>query len=103
MIWLLEVKDPAGVFVVPEIRRHLDRFYVTCGRDKGYASVMARDTGLADTFSSSSGSPAIRSASAAISSEPTSVGPSAHIPARRASCGRSSVSKTSRSAASWAS
>jgi hypothetical protein len=37
VIWLLEVKDPADVFVVPEIRRHLDRFYVTRGRDKAYA------------------------------------------------------------------
>ena len=37
MIWLLEVKDPADVFVVPEIRRHLDRFYVTRGKDKAYA------------------------------------------------------------------
>jgi hypothetical protein len=35
-IWLLEVKDPADVFVVPEIRRHLDRFYVTRERDKAY-------------------------------------------------------------------
>ena len=32
-----EVKDPADVFVVPEIRRHLDRFYVTRGKDKAYA------------------------------------------------------------------
>ncbi len=37
VIWLLEVKDPADVFVVPEIRRHLDRFYVTRGKDKAYA------------------------------------------------------------------
>lgn len=27
-IWLLEVKDPADTFVVPEIRRALDRFFV---------------------------------------------------------------------------
>ena len=37
LIWLLEVKDPADVFVVPEIRRHLDRFYVTHKKDKAYA------------------------------------------------------------------
>jgi hypothetical protein len=37
VIWLLEVKDPADVFAIPEIRRHLDRFYVTRGRDKAYA------------------------------------------------------------------
>lgn len=34
-IWLLEVKDPADVHVVPEIRRHLDRFYEN---DKAYVS-----------------------------------------------------------------
>jgi hypothetical protein len=37
IIWLLEVKDPADVHVVPEIRRHLDRFYVTRGKEKAYA------------------------------------------------------------------
>ena len=37
MIWLIEVKDPADVFAVPEIRRHLDRFYVTHKKDKAYA------------------------------------------------------------------
>ncbi len=37
VIWLLEVKDPADVFDVPEIRRHLDRFYMTRGKDKAYA------------------------------------------------------------------
>jgi hypothetical protein len=37
IIWLLEVKDPADVHVVPEIRRLLDRFYTTHGRDKAYA------------------------------------------------------------------
>jgi hypothetical protein len=28
VLWLLEVKDPTDTYVVPEIRRHLDRFYV---------------------------------------------------------------------------
>ena len=37
IIWLLEVKDPADVYVVPEIRRHLDKFYATHGKDKAYA------------------------------------------------------------------
>lgn len=37
IIWLLEVKDPADVYVVPEIRRHLDRFYTTRGKHKAYA------------------------------------------------------------------
>jgi hypothetical protein len=37
IIWLLEVKDPADVYVVPEIRRHLDRFYITHRKDKAYA------------------------------------------------------------------
>jgi len=36
VIWLIEVKDPTDVFVVPEIRRHLDRFYVTRGKEKAY-------------------------------------------------------------------
>ncbi len=40
IIWLLEVKDPADVYVVPEIRRHLDRFYVTHGKDKAYAELL---------------------------------------------------------------
>jgi hypothetical protein len=40
IIWLLEVKDPADVHVVPEIRRHLDRFYVTRGKDKAYADLL---------------------------------------------------------------
>ena len=40
IIWLLEVKDPASVYVVPEIRRHLDRFYVTHGKDKAYADLL---------------------------------------------------------------
>ena len=41
IIWLLEVKDPADVYVVPEIRRHLDRFYVTHRRDKAYAEQLS--------------------------------------------------------------
>jgi hypothetical protein len=41
IIWLLEVKDPADVYVIPEIRRHLDRFYVTHRRDKAYAEQLA--------------------------------------------------------------
>lgn len=41
IIWLLEVKDPADVYVVPEIRRHLDRFYVTRGKDKAYADLLS--------------------------------------------------------------
>lgn len=41
IIWLLEVKDPADVYVVPEIRRHLDRFYVTHGKDKAYADQLS--------------------------------------------------------------
>ena len=40
IIWLLEVKDPADVYVVPEIRRHLDKFYVTHGKDKAYAGLL---------------------------------------------------------------
>lgn len=40
IIWLLEVKDPADVYVVPEIRRHLDKFYVTHGKDKAYADLL---------------------------------------------------------------
>jgi hypothetical protein len=34
------VKDPADVYVAPEIRRHLDRFYVTHGKDKAYADLL---------------------------------------------------------------
>lgn len=48
IIWLLEVKDPADVHVVPEIRRHLDRFYVTRGKEKAYAaSLSAKHNDLA--------------------------------------------------------
>jgi hypothetical protein len=31
-IWLLEVKDPADIFVTPEVRRHLDTFYADHGK-----------------------------------------------------------------------
>jgi len=27
-VWLLEIKDPAELYAVPEIRRHLDKFYL---------------------------------------------------------------------------
>jgi hypothetical protein len=37
VIWLIEVKDPADVSAVPEIRRHLDRFYLSRKKDKAYA------------------------------------------------------------------
>jgi hypothetical protein len=48
IIWLLEIKDPADVHVVPEIRRHLDRFYVTHRSDKAYAhQLSAKHTDLA--------------------------------------------------------
>lgn len=40
-IWLLEVKDPADVFVIPEIRRALDHFYVD-GKKPSYATQLAR-------------------------------------------------------------
>jgi hypothetical protein len=40
IIWLLEVKDPADVHAVPEIRRHLDKFFVTRGKDKAYADLL---------------------------------------------------------------
>jgi hypothetical protein len=42
VIWLIEVKDPTDVFVVPEIRRHLDRFYVTRGKEKAYTEQLSR-------------------------------------------------------------
>ncbi|HUZ56286.1 MAG TPA: hypothetical protein VMU94_27650 [Streptosporangiaceae bacterium] len=41
IIWLLEVKDPADVYVVPEIRRHLDKFYATHGKDKAYVGQLS--------------------------------------------------------------
>jgi hypothetical protein len=41
VIWLIEVKDPTDVFAVPEIRRHLDRFYVTRGKEKAYTEQLA--------------------------------------------------------------
>lgn len=40
-IWLLEVKDPADVFVIPEIRRALDAFFVD-GKKASYASQLQR-------------------------------------------------------------
>ncbi|WP_020577892.1 hypothetical protein [Actinopolymorpha alba] len=40
-IWLLEVKDPADVFVVPEIGRALDSFFVD-GKKPAYASQLQR-------------------------------------------------------------
>lgn len=40
-IWLLEVKDPADVFVIPEIRRALDNFYVD-GKKLAYATQLQR-------------------------------------------------------------
>lgn len=41
IIWLLEVKDPADVYVVPEIRRLLDKFYVNHGKNKAYADQLS--------------------------------------------------------------
>lgn len=41
-LWLLEVKDPAGVYVVPEIRRQLDRFYIGGRREPAYAAQLQR-------------------------------------------------------------
>jgi len=41
VLWLIEVKDPADTYVVPEIRRHLDRFLVTRRKDVAYADQLA--------------------------------------------------------------
>lgn len=41
-IWLLEVKDPSDVAVIPEIRRSLDRFYREGSSHKGYATQLQR-------------------------------------------------------------
>ncbi|MCV7169079.1 hypothetical protein H7I41_03965 [Mycobacterium manitobense] len=41
-IWLLEVKDPSDVAVIPEIRRSLDRFYLDGSKHKGYATQLQR-------------------------------------------------------------
>jgi hypothetical protein len=41
-IWLLEVKDPADTYVVPEIRRHLDTFFVDRGSKLSYATRLQR-------------------------------------------------------------
>ncbi|WP_340537879.1 hypothetical protein [Nocardioides sp. GXZ039] len=40
-IWLLEVKDPVDVFVIPEIRRALDSFFVD-GKKPAYATQLQR-------------------------------------------------------------
>lgn len=37
-VWLLEVKDPADTYVVSEIRRHLDTFFVDRGSKLSYAT-----------------------------------------------------------------
>jgi hypothetical protein len=42
IIWLLEVKDPADIFVTPEIRRHLDTFYVGHGKAPAYLTQLQR-------------------------------------------------------------
>ena len=39
---VIEVKDPTDVFAVPEIRRHVDRFYVTRGKEKAYTEQLTR-------------------------------------------------------------
>jgi hypothetical protein len=41
VLWLLEVKDPTDTFVIPEIRRHLDRFYVGHPRRPAYVDQLA--------------------------------------------------------------
>jgi hypothetical protein len=41
VLWLLEVKDPTDTFVVPEIRRHLDRFYVGYPGKPAYVDQLA--------------------------------------------------------------
>ncbi len=41
-IWLLEVKDPADTYVVPEIRRHLDTFFYDRDRKPSYATRLQR-------------------------------------------------------------
>lgn len=40
-LWLLEVKDPADVFVIPEVRRSLDSFFVD-GKKPAYATQLQR-------------------------------------------------------------
>jgi len=40
VIWLLEVKDPADAFIVSEIRRTLDRFYVGTSNDRPYVQLL---------------------------------------------------------------
>lgn len=41
-LWLLEVKDPAGVYAIAEIRRHLDRFYKGSAKEPAYAAQLRR-------------------------------------------------------------
>jgi len=40
VVWLLEVKDPADAFVVSEIRRALDRFYVGRTGERAYIELL---------------------------------------------------------------
>src|SRR4029453_1866307 len=40
-LWLLEVKDPVDTYVVPEIRRHLDHFFVGL-KKPAYATQLRR-------------------------------------------------------------
>ena len=41
-VWLLEVKDPADTYVVPEVRRHLDTFFADRGSKLSYATRLRR-------------------------------------------------------------
>lgn len=41
-VWLLEIKDPAELYAVPEIRRHLDNFYLDRGKKPCYATQLGR-------------------------------------------------------------
>jgi hypothetical protein len=40
--WLVEIKDPADTFVTPEIRRHLDAFYVDHRKKHAYLTQLQR-------------------------------------------------------------
>lgn len=42
VVWLLEVKDPTSVFGVPELRRHLDRFFRADGKRPSYETQLTR-------------------------------------------------------------
>ncbi|MER5702222.1 hypothetical protein ABT023_09735 [Micromonospora sp. NPDC002296] len=42
ILWLVEVKDPADVFVTPEIRRHLDTFFVGSRKKHAYLTQLQR-------------------------------------------------------------